>query len=42
MSGPFVVHFDASSCTGCKACQAACKDHNDLPAGILWRWVYEV
>ena len=42
MNGPFVVHFDASSCTGCKACQAACKDHNDLPAGILWRRVYEV
>ncbi len=35
-------YFDASSCSGCKACQAACKDKNDLPAGLLWRRVYEV
>ena len=34
--------FDAASCTGCKACQAACKDKNQLPVGVLWRRVYEV
>jgi len=34
--------FDSSYCTGCKACQAACKDKNQLPAGILWRRVYEI
>lgn len=34
--------FDASSCTGCKACQVACKDKYDLPAAVLWRRVYEV
>jgi anaerobic dimethyl sulfoxide reductase subunit B (iron-sulfur subunit) len=34
--------FDESSCTGCKACQAACKDKNSLPLGVLWRRVYEV
>jgi anaerobic dimethyl sulfoxide reductase subunit B len=34
--------FDESSCTGCKACQAACKDKNNLPLGVLWRRVYEV
>jgi anaerobic dimethyl sulfoxide reductase subunit B (iron-sulfur subunit) len=34
--------FDASSCSGCKACQAACKDKNQLPTGVLWRRVYEV
>jgi anaerobic dimethyl sulfoxide reductase subunit B len=34
--------FDASACSGCKACQAACKDKNNLPAGVLWRRVYEV
>ncbi len=34
--------FDSSACTGCKACQIACKDKNDLPAGVLWRRVYEV
>ncbi len=34
--------FDASACTGCKACQVACKDKNLLPLGVLWRRVYEV
>jgi anaerobic dimethyl sulfoxide reductase subunit B len=34
--------FDESSCTGCKACQIACKDKNNLPLGVLWRRVYEV
>jgi anaerobic dimethyl sulfoxide reductase subunit A len=35
-------YFDAAGCSGCKACQTACKDHNGLPVGILWRRVYEV
>ncbi len=34
--------LDASACTGCKACQVACKDKNQLPLGVLWRRVYEV
>jgi DMSO reductase iron-sulfur subunit len=38
----YAFYFDSSSCTGCKACQAACKDKNNLPAGVLWRRVYEV
>ena len=42
MAGPFGFFFDAASCSGCKACQAACKDRNDLPAGVLWRRVFEV
>ena len=42
MNGSFVVRFDASSCSGCKACQAACMDHNGLRPGLLWRRVYEV
>lgn len=33
---------DTSVCTGCKTCQAACKDRNSLPVGVLWRRVYEV
>ncbi len=41
-SEPLLFHFDASACTGCKACQVACKDRNALPEGILWRRVYEV
>jgi anaerobic dimethyl sulfoxide reductase subunit B (iron-sulfur subunit) len=35
-------HFNSSSCTGCKACQIACKGKNQLPVGILWRRVIEV
>jgi DMSO reductase iron-sulfur subunit len=34
--------FDSSSCSGCKACQAACKDKHGLEVGMLWRRVYEV
>ena len=34
--------FDSGACSGCKACQVACKDKNDLPVGQLWRRVYEV
>ena len=35
-------YFDSSCCSGCKACQAACKDKNSLKVGMLWRRVYEV
>ncbi|MGA2503014.1 MAG: DmsC/YnfH family molybdoenzyme membrane anchor subunit [Anaerolineales bacterium] len=38
----YAFYFDSGSCTGCKACQAACKDKNNLPTGVLWRRVYEV
>ena len=34
-------YFDQSLCTGCKACQVACKDKHDLPVGITWRRVVE-
>ncbi len=34
--------FDSSLCSGCKACQGACKDKNGLPAGVLWRRVIEI
>jgi anaerobic dimethyl sulfoxide reductase subunit B (iron-sulfur subunit) len=38
----YAFTFDASACTGCKACQVACKDKNNLPTGVLWRRVFEV
>jgi len=38
----YVFTYDASACSGCKACQVACKDKNNLPVGVLWRRVYEV
>jgi len=34
-------YFDATQCTGCKACQVACKDKWDLPVGVTWRRVAE-
>jgi anaerobic dimethyl sulfoxide reductase subunit B (iron-sulfur subunit) len=42
MSAQYAFFFDARFCSGCKACQAACKDKNNLPPGILWRRVMEV
>lgn len=33
--------IDQNYCTGCKACQIACKDKNDLPIGVIWRRVAE-
>ncbi len=38
----YTFTFDATACSGCKACQVACKDKNQLPLGVLWRRVYEV
>ena len=35
-------YIENGSCTGCKACQVACKDKNNLPVGVLWRRVVEV
>ena len=35
-------YFDSASCSGCKTCQVACKDKNNLAVGINWRRVYEV
>lgn len=37
-------YFDMSSCIGCKTCQIACKDKNDLRIGMFFRHVhhYEV
>lgn len=34
-------HVNQSTCTGCKACQVACKDKHDLPVGVTWRRVAE-
>ena len=33
--------LDIQACTGCKTCMVACKDKNDLGAGLRWRRVYE-
>jgi anaerobic dimethyl sulfoxide reductase subunit B len=41
MAKQLAFYFDASACTGCKACAMACKDRSDLPVGINWRKVYQ-
>jgi anaerobic dimethyl sulfoxide reductase subunit B (iron-sulfur subunit) len=33
--------LDTQICTGCKTCIIACRDKNDLPAGVRWRRVVE-
>ena len=35
-------YFDSAGCTGCKACQVACKDKNGLDVGVKWRRIVEV
>ena len=40
MTKQLAFYFDSSICTGCKACQIACQDKNDLPANTLWRRVF--
>jgi anaerobic dimethyl sulfoxide reductase subunit B (iron-sulfur subunit) len=35
-------HIDVSGCIGCKACQVACQDKNNLADGRSWRRVAEV
>jgi anaerobic dimethyl sulfoxide reductase subunit B len=34
-------YVDIEKCAGCKACQIACKDKNNLPEGIRWRRVFQ-
>lgn len=34
-------YLDTQNCTGCKTCMVACKDKNDLEAGVRWRRVVE-
>ncbi len=38
----FGFFCDTSACSGCKTCQVACKDKNNLEPGIRFRRVYEV
>ena len=38
----YAFFFDSNACSGCKACEMACRDKHDLETGILWRRVYEI
>ena len=42
MGKQLAFHVDLSGCIGCKACQIACQDKNNLEAGRAWRRVAEV
>lgn len=42
MSKQLAFYIEQDKCTGCKACQMACKDKNDLEVGQLWREVLEM
>jgi len=42
MTKQLAFYFDSSRCSGCKACQMACKDKHDLEVGLNWRRVYEI
>jgi len=35
-------HYDMSVCVGCRVCQIACKDKNNLKVGTLYRRVYDM
>ena len=34
--------IDSSRCSGCKACQVACKDKNNLEVGRRFRRIYDL
>lgn len=42
MKKQYAFYLDSSKCSGCKTCQIACKDKNNLELGVLWRRVYEI
>jgi len=42
MTTRYGFYLDTRACTGCKACQIACKDKNNLDREILWRSVVEM
>jgi anaerobic dimethyl sulfoxide reductase subunit B (iron-sulfur subunit) len=38
----YAFYFDSKACSGCKACQIACKDKHNLEQSRSWRNVYEI
>ncbi len=41
MAKQLAFYVNIAECVGCKACQIACKDKNNLPDGLRWRRVFE-
>lgn len=42
MANQLAFYVDMTKCTGCKACQVACKTVNETPLGVTWRRVVEM
>jgi len=42
MKSQYGFYFDSSVCSGCRACQIACRDKNSLESDQTWRQVIEV
>mgnify|MGYP005814845721 FL=1 len=40
MAKQLAFYFDSSACIGCKTCQIACQDKNNLTPDMLWRRVF--
>jgi anaerobic dimethyl sulfoxide reductase subunit B len=41
MAKQLAFYVDINKCSGCKACQVACKDRSNLPIGVRWRRVFQ-
>ncbi len=41
MAKQLAFYVDINKCSGCKACQVACKDKSSLPIGVRWRRVFQ-
>lgn len=41
MAKQLAFSIDLNKCSGCKACQVACKDKSNLPIGVRWRRVFQ-
>lgn len=42
MGSRYGFYINSAVCSGCKTCQVACKDKNDLHPGQVWRRIYEI
>ena len=42
MVSQYAFFINSDACSGCKTCQVACNDKNDIPLGLHCRRVYEV
>jgi anaerobic dimethyl sulfoxide reductase subunit B (iron-sulfur subunit) len=38
----YSFYINSADCSGCKTCQVACKDKNNLEPGVDWRRIYEI